>query len=204
MLTIDVIGFLINQKNLVILLERMQKVDDKLLKENIHIDYRRIKRLTIILILVATIIEIGLLGYNFLLFQQNLFKSIWWLITFVPLYLSSISKIWFIVLVYNVQQKFTAINEHFENTGLFFEEMKKKNVTVKKSKGDNATLMESDLRMTGGSNVMVDHNSGYLQKEIYRKRLFKRNSKIQNFDSTISSQIIQNDIVQVLPLHNGI
>lgn len=40
MLGVDVLGFLFNQKHLINLLDRMQRIDDKLLKENIKLDNR--------------------------------------------------------------------------------------------------------------------------------------------------------------------
>lgn len=40
MLAVDMLGFLFNQKNLINLLDRMQRIDDKLLKESITLDNR--------------------------------------------------------------------------------------------------------------------------------------------------------------------
>lgn len=193
MLSIDVIGSIINQKPMIVLMERMQRVDDKLLKENIEIDYGKTKRLTIILIILATIMETSLVIYNFILFQDVMLQSFWWLITCIPLYSSSLAKIWYITLVFNVKQKFTAINDHFEHTSLFFEELKKK---MTKSKQKLNDLDDDDSPFVEN----VDHG-GYLHREIYPKPLFKRSNKIQTGDYNVSAHS-KNDIVQVVP-YNG-
>lgn len=193
MLSIDVIGSIINQKPMIVLMDRMQKVDDKLLKENIEINYSHTKRLTIILIILVSILELAIVIYTFVLFQEV--QSFWWLITCIPLYSSSIAKIWYIVLVYNVKQKFTAINDHFENTSLFFEELKKK---MNKSKQKLSDLDDEDANAFVDS---VDHG-GYLHREIYPKPLFKRSNKIQTSDFNNVSVRSKNDIVQVIP-YNG-
>lgn len=195
MLSIDVIGFLINQKSLIVLLERMQRVDDKLLKENIEINYTNTRRLTYILVALITVFEFSLVTYNFVLFQDGQFQSIWWFVTCIPLFFSSISKVWYIVLVFNVKQKFEAINNHFENTAAFFEELRKKNTKAKQKLSD----LEDDSKSVLHDSI---EHGGYLQREIYAKPLFKRN-RVQPGSVISVSAKSNNDIVQVLPINGN-
>lgn len=193
MLSIDVIGFLINQRSLIVLMERMQRVDDKLLKENIEINYTTTKRLTYILVALITVVEFSLVTYNFVLFQDAMLQSIWWFVTGFPLFFSSISKVWYIVLVFNVKQKFEAINNHFESTAAFFEELRKKNTKAKQKLSD----LEDDSKSV--LHDSIDHG-GYLQREIYAKPLFKRN-RVQPGGVISVSAKSNNDILQVLPIN---
>lgn len=189
MYTVDVIGFLVNQKRMIACLDQMHKIDEKLLKENIEIDYNRLKRLTMILVGIITILEFSLVTYNLLLFQEFTISSIYWICTGIPIYLSTISKVWYVVLVYNVKQKFAAINDHFENTRKFFDASKKEinsKVMLKESSiHQNYTDDDIDL-------------AGYLHKEILFKPI-KRNRKIRRIDEISISGRIEKDNAQDPP-----
>lgn len=176
----DVIGFLVNQKKLIACVEQMHKIDEKLLKENIEFDYTRLKRLTIILIVVITTLEFSLITYNLLLFQEFKLDSLYWICTGIPILFSTISKVWYVALVYNVKQKFTAINDHFENTRKFFDHSKKDIVSKVLQK---TPIERSDDEMD---------QPGYLHKEILWKPT-KRNRKIQRTDEISISGRIEKD-----------
>lgn len=183
--TVDVIGFLVNQKKIIACVEQMHKIDEKLLKENIEFDYSRMKRMTIILVVVITSLELSLVTYNLLLFQEFKLNSLYWICTGIPILLSTISKVWYVALVYNVKQKFSAINDHFENTRNVFDLSKKDAVgkALKKYSDD-----ESDL-------------PGYLHKEILCKPM-KRNRKSHRMDEiSISGRIEKGN--QGSPYSNG-
>lgn len=209
MLFIDVIGFLINQKSMIVLIDRMQRVDDKLLKENIEINYGIVRQLTIILVILVAIVEFSLVGYNYYLFKDVMEQSYWWLITCIPLFFSSISKIWYIILVFNVKQKFDAINDHFEITTTFFEELRKKNTRSKQKLSDleddrtGTSTGLSSPPSTGGHQTL---NNGYLHKEINAKPVFKRLNKVQHgVDSNSGGGVGVNkpaarNIIHVLPI----
>lgn len=169
----------------------MHKIDEKLLKENIEIDYRKLKRLTIILVVVITTLELSLVTYNLLLFQEFTMDSLYWICTGIPILLSTISKVWYVTLVYNVKQKFSAINNHFENTRMFFDHSKKDKIPTEVKKSPNR------------QNHIDDENDlhGYLHKEILFKPM-KRNRKIQRIDEISISGRIEKDF-QVAPLSNG-
>ncbi|XP_037039185.1 gustatory receptor for bitter taste 66a-like [Bradysia coprophila] len=145
MLVIDVGGFMINQKKLVACTTTLQELDDKLKKENIIIDYRKIRRITVTLIVVVSIFESGIMAYNYIQLED----SFW----FAPLYVSTISKIWYVGLVYNVKQKFVAINLHLENMQRKFNDNKRKI----KASYDKGKRLDSD-------------QIGYLHREIVVKK----------------------------------
>lgn len=153
MLVVDVGGFIINQKKMMACMTTMQELDEKLRKENIAIDYRKIRKLTIGLIVTISMFESGIVAYNYVLLED----TIW----FAPLYVSTVSKVWYVGLVYNIKQKFVAINLHFENMQRKFNENKRKTMA------------------THATNKMTkEHDEiGYLHREIVVKQN-KPNQKI--------------------------
>ncbi|KAG4072025.1 hypothetical protein HA402_010962 [Bradysia odoriphaga] len=181
MYSIDVIGILLNQNKIIACIDQMHKIDEKLLKENIEFDYFRLKRVTIILVAVITILELSLVTYNVLLFQEFRLDSLYWICTGIPIFLSTISKVWYVALVYNVKQKFAAINDHFENTRKFFDLSKKEKVI--------AALLKSPNERDDDD----DDLPGYLHKEIL-VRPMKRNRKIHRVDEISISGRIENDV----------
>lgn len=112
MLAVDVLGFVVYQALLVRLVAHMQRVDDQLARQHVHLDYGSLRPVTVWLLATVTLVELSICAYNFVLFQEVVLESVWWFITFMPLYLSSIAKIWFIMLMSNVRMKFAAINGH--------------------------------------------------------------------------------------------
>lgn len=130
--------------------------------------------MSVVLITVVTVIEVGIVVYNFLLFQDFSIGSIWWFVTGIPLYMSSISKIWYVILVLNVKQKFTAINNHFESTANFFEEVKKRRLSQSRGKTVDSKEkgIEYSVGLTSGDG---DNIGGYLHREINARKMFRRN-----------------------------
>lgn len=187
--SVDVIGFLVNQKKLIACVEQMQKIDEKLLKENIEFDYSRLKRMTIILVVVITTLELSLLTYNLLLFQEFTIDSLYWICTGIPVLLSTISKVWYVALVYNVKQKFSAINDHFENTRNVFD-LSKKDIDSKGAKKSSREHSDDDTDLPG-----------YLHKEILCRPM-KRNRKSHLIDEISISGRIEKGY-QASPYANG-
>lgn len=158
----------------------MHKIDEKLLKENIEFDYFRLKRMTIILVIVIMTLELSLVTYNLLLFQEFSFASLYWVCTGIPILMSTISKVWYVALVYNIKQKFSAINDHFENTRKFFD-VTKKDIASK-------TLPKSPNVNGDDENDMP----GYLHKEILW-RPTKRIRKVHRIDEISISGKVENE-----------
>lgn len=183
MLVIDVIGIIVNRNILTDCMDRLHGIDEKLMKQNITINYTDLQHLSTILLAVITLFEFGLVIYDCFLFTSLTMKSFWWLITIFPIWSSSISKVWFIVLVFNIQQKFNAINAHMEHTKNFiFETKNRLNSARTKSQIEKRRFHEA-----------MDY-PGYLHKEIFTTKLIRRNSR-QTVDPP--------GVIQVLPVHNG-
>lgn len=170
MLVVDVGGFIINQSKMMACITTMQELDDKLQKENITIDYRKIRKITVGLIVIISLFESGIVAYNYVLLKD----TIW----FAPLYLSTVSKIWYVALVYNIKQKFVAINLHFETMQIKFNENKWKILAT------NTTTKIAKERSSEHDQI------GYLHREI----VVKKTKPNQTF-----AVRRKNDIMQVQP-----
>lgn len=166
MLVIDVGGFIINQNKMSDCIATMQELDDKLQKENIAIDYRKIRKLTIRLIVMISIFESGIVAYNYVKLED----TIW----FAPLYVSTVSKVWYVGLVYNIKQKFVAINLHLEN--------------MKQKCNENRVKIKTSRNKEKSSEL---DQIGYLHREI----VVKKNKPNRTFAIRR-----KNDILQVQPL----
>lgn len=165
MLVVDVAGFIINQNKLMACITTMQELDNKLQKEKIVIDYRKVRKLTITLIVMISIFESGIVAYNYVLLED----TIW----FAPLYVSTVSKVWYVALVYNIKQKFVGINLHFESMQRKFNENKAK------------------IKTTHEKGISAEHEQiGYLHREIVVKT---------NKPSQTLAVRRKNDILQVRP-----
>lgn len=170
MLVVDVGGFIINQSKMMACITTMQELDDKLQKENIVIDYRKIRKITVGLIVIISLFESGIVAYNYVKLED----TIW----FAPLYVSTVSKIWYVALVYNIKQKFVAINLHFETMQMKFNENKWKILAT------NTTTKIAKERSSEHDQI------GYLHREI----VVKKNKPNQTF-----AVRRKNDILQVQP-----
>lgn len=161
MMAIDVLASLINQKSFVIIFDRLREIDDKLGKENVLLNYRVIKKYSIIFVVIAFIGEITLAFFNLIVFETDLYtwSSVWWLISAVPMFINGVAKTWFLILILLVQQRLRAINEYLNDAKRTFQERKTRQVDVT------------------GSNLKKDNlfigNIGYLEKEIFSTRNMK-------------------------------
>lgn len=108
MLFIDIILMIINRRHLINCMEKLNSIDQHLKNENININYVSIKKLTILLFGGIFIRAIFTLAFESDLFQINI-SHVLHLLT--PICLSNLSKIWFIIFVYNIRLKFSSMNE---------------------------------------------------------------------------------------------
>lgn len=167
MLAVDTIGFVIHQRLLVRLFAHMQHVDDQLVRQHVHINYGCVRRLTVLLLAVVTVVEASIVTYNFVLFQEVVLESTWWFVTCLPLYLSSVAKVWFIILMMNVRMKFEAINGHMQDTVLHY-------ITIRDRNEPKQSTHPPDVRHENASRAPATppHNESgfFLQHEIGGKR----------------------------------
>lgn len=197
MLVVDVIGFILNRKLMIKSLDGLQRVDDKLYRENITLDYRKQKWLTTFIIVLVTVCEATLNYFNLFLFRDTLIRGTWYMAilttTFlmVPLYLTTVSKVWYIILVYNVREKLDAMNGHLLNT--------QKCISDIRAQMNNGPLAKAHKT----KDDFVDL-AGYLHKEIgLVKRAVAPQVDRQPTDDIGAKKKVKVGIVQVFPVNNG-
>lgn len=80
----------------------MEKINQKLIRENIDVNLGQVRKLSIFLVSAITIIEVGLVTYNYVVFKD----AIW----FLPIYLSTVAKVFYFTLVYTINMFFKGKN----------------------------------------------------------------------------------------------
>lgn len=149
----------------------MEEIDRKLRKENIHINYKNIQHLSFKLICLSCVQISTMFISTFIVFRSDVVQLIG---IYIPMYISAFPKIWFVIIILNMRQKFDAINGFFEE---FCEQLKSRKDT---SQNDNlafdANLRLETARLTVRANEtheisIISSQFGYLDKEIMQKKL---------------------------------
>ncbi|XP_035779245.1 gustatory receptor for bitter taste 66a-like [Anopheles albimanus] len=113
MMGVDMISGMINQRRLIECFERLQRVDTKLAAEGIPLNNQQLRRITMLLGFLVFLFEMVITGYSFVEFEHDFtFSSSIWFITTIPTALNSVCRIWFIILVHAIRQRFNAMNGH--------------------------------------------------------------------------------------------
>lgn len=159
MFAVDVLASLLNQKSFIDIFERLREIDDKLLKESVSLNYKAIKKYSIILVVIAALGEVTVTIFNLVLFQETIVSwwSLYWMLSCLPLFNNCLARTWFLLLILLVQQRLRAINSYLNETKNVF--LNKKTRSVSK-RGDNLFM----------------ENLGYLEREIFSTR----NTKIKS------------------------
>jgi hypothetical protein len=174
MMSIDVLGSLVNQKSLVVVFDRLQEIDDKLRKENVLLNYQIITKYSIIFILVAIEYTVGTINMIVFLQEIPILHKVLWFFSCIPLLCNSIAKTWFLILILMVKQRLKAINDYLNDTkDIFFE---------KKFRRVNA------IRSNSRKDNLFIGNIGFLEREI----LPSRNMKIKDGSAWTGNRV--NDI----------
>ncbi|XP_049547939.1 gustatory receptor for bitter taste 66a [Anopheles darlingi] len=125
MMGIDMIFGMINQRRLIECFERLHRVDTKLAGEGIPLNNQQLKRITVLLGLLVLLFEMVITVYSFVEFEQDFtFSSSIWFITTIPTALNSVCRIWFIILVHAIRQRFNAMNGHMNEIAQGLQEFK--------------------------------------------------------------------------------
>lgn len=167
MMTIDMIATLINQQHLARCFQRLQQVDDELAKETVQIDYRSLKRLSLILIIVTLCRKLLMILFGYFVFNLNIFQ-LWSM--YVPICVSVLSKIYFVLIVCNIQKKFDAINKYLDelaNSLLHENDFRNQNLHEEIVGVDNTN--QKNKSRTTQTNTRSAMKTGYLQIEIVVK-----------------------------------
>ncbi len=159
---IDIVAFLINQKNFISCFNRLTKIDEKLAGENILLDLKKNQTNSFIFIGITLICELSLLFMNISIFSENLDLSVIviWILSCGPLLINGIARIWFIQLLQLIQQRLNAINNFLDRTKMLF--LKKK--------------FDTELHL-------FDENFGYLKQEIFKLRSYNNFNESQEWDN---------------------
>lgn len=153
MMSIDTIASIFNQRRLIVCLTRLVKVDERLANENIYVQNKRIQTITIVCLVFTLLCEMGLVLFNyFLQFQISddfILQMFWWFCTGLPIFTNSVARVWYIILVLVVRERFNVINEYFADAQESFKRTKTKyNSFSQKNRSSSAETV------------------GYLSKEI--------------------------------------
>lgn len=164
MMTTDMIATLINQQHLARCFQRLQQVDDELAKENVQIDYRSLKRLSLILIIVTLCRKVLMILFGYFVFDLNIFQ-LWSM--YVPICVSVLSKIYFVLIMCITQKKFDAINKYLDElaNSLLNENDFRNQHSHEGTDGVDNNNQKNKSRTTQ-SNSRSALQTGYLKKEI--------------------------------------
>lgn len=168
---VDMIATLINQRHLIRCIERLESIDQRLETENITIDYKPIQRLSYVIISVATMRNILMLLFYVLAFPFVFFNTF---ASLLPIFISTLSKAWFVLIVFNISQKFNAINGYLENLCVTLKHGKHENRSVQFTQ-DTVDVSTDFLQKREKSRKQkIPFHYGYLQKEILPKPPVKK------------------------------
>uniref|UniRef100_A0A182W2J4 Gustatory receptor n=1 Tax=Anopheles minimus TaxID=112268 RepID=A0A182W2J4_9DIPT len=113
MMATDMVAAMINQKQLTQCFERIARIDSHLAADGILLNNDRLRRTTIVLLLLMLIFETIITVYSFVVFEEEFtFWSMIWFITTIPTALNSVCRIWYVMLVLAIRQRFNAMNAH--------------------------------------------------------------------------------------------
>lgn len=161
MMAIDTIAFLINQRYLSRCIDRLEIIDRKLAQENIKINYASLQYISYGLIIGASLRKYVMVFFAFLAFSTSLWHIF---CLYLPIYISTLSKVWFVMLLCNIRMKFNAMNNYLEM-------LSAKLSALKQSLGDvnttnRANVTEPDVQPNHHLNMVSPLAVSYLHKEI--------------------------------------
>lgn len=167
-MAVDMTATLINQRHLVRCIERLELIDYKLSKESILMNYRSLQYLSIFLIIVTLFRKYLMILFGFFVFELNHIQLTF---MYVPIFVSMLSKIWFVLIVSNIRKKFDAINLYLDELGNTLKASKENTKILPESSMENQTVQNHDNGINPSmSNENVEINdSKYLHKEIFTR-----------------------------------
>jgi hypothetical protein len=169
MMAIDFFASLFNQKSFIAVFDRLMDLDEKLMRENISINFKVITKYSIIFIVINFVSEFFLVTLNLIVFDEEVsWFSIWFYATAIPRCVNGLARTWFVILILLVQQRLRSINAYLEETKRFFQQRK-----VKRVNNPNYVDLKKD-------NIFIE-NVGFLEKEIFTtKNLTFKNLVVGN------------------------
>lgn len=177
MMTIDTIALLINQRHLSRCIVRLETIDRKLAQENITINYKSLQHISYGLIIGASLRKYLMVLFAFMAFSTSLWNIF---CVYLPIYISTLSKVWFVMLLCNIRMKFNAMNNYLEILGSNLSSLKQR---VEDSSAPNRSNVEKrDVPpVIHRRNVVspIGAEVSYLHKEIMpqAQRVFRFNGR---------------------------
>lgn len=155
---------LINQRHLVRCIARLEQVDERLAKENVHIDYNCLKGLSLILIIVTLCRKFLMMLFGYFVFDLSILQ-LWSM--YVPICVSVLSKIYFVLIVSNIRKKFDAINSYLDELANSLNAL---NENSSNNPNEQSVGMDSNItqkeRNKGHANEPVLISPSYLHREM--------------------------------------
>lgn len=208
MMATDIIAAIINQRQLIRCIRRLESVDRKLTIENITVGYSSLQLLSIILIVVTFCREGLMILFGYFVFGLNFLQL--WLMN-VPIFVAVVSKIWFVLIVNNLRKKFDAINCHLDELA---DSLKATKETAQATAERSSEMIPIDTESMAAprSDHADDSNNlmpTYLHKEIitrskpkFMDKIVKRNiSVVQPFDGNSKNSKNDRDPKQAFTLN---
>lgn len=161
-MTLDMLATLINQRHLVRCIHRLEQVDEKLAKENVQTDYRSLKRLSLILIILTLCRKFLMMIFGFFVFELNILQ-LWSM--YVPICVSVLSKIYFVLIVCNIRKKFDAINSYLDELANSLNSLNE-NSSINKNSNEESVGVDSNNVQNKTQPAAAPFQPGYLQREI--------------------------------------
>lgn len=141
MMTTDMIATLINQRQLMRCVERLERIDFKLSNEGIFMNYRLLQRDSLIMIIIIMSRKYLVIFLSVIVFDLNFF--ILWCDN-QPVFVSALSKVWFVLLVISIREKFSAINAYLNDLCDKMDKAKMNQTAKSQTSGQTAAYSSND------------------------------------------------------------
>lgn len=172
MMALDMLATLINQRHLIRCFKNLERIDEKLSNEGVEINYKPLERLSLVLIVVTFCRNILMILFGYFAFQSNIFRLS---AIYIPICVSVLSKIYFVLIVCNIRMKFDAINLYLNElanslSALNQNNQRAKNVRIGSDNTGNDDNNKSRSQTTNANRQSAEHSGvGFLPNEIFVK-----------------------------------
>lgn len=165
MMALDMLAALINQRHLIRCIENLERIDEKMANEGVEIDYKPLKRLSIVLIAITFCRNVLMILFGYFGINSNVYRLC---IMYVPICISVLSKIYFVLIVSNIRMKFDAINLYLDELA---NTLNASNQSNSRAKNSTVGSRHSD---NGKPNIRLAHQfdhlaTGFLPNEVIVK-----------------------------------
>lgn len=170
MMATDMFAAIINQRYLIRCIKRLNEIDYKLAKENIFMNYRPLRVLSVVLIVLIISETMLIIALDISAFE----RSIWFFMCMeTPLCVGSLAKTVFVLLVSNIRAKYQAINSHLDDLCVEVKAIVKENDEIFLVNEHHGTLNRNKPVARDETSSVDSIGLSYLHKEIKVTKKFK-------------------------------